>query len=130
MALDHLLAQMSAGHQEHSVNAVHPAMKLSASVLGASGMALLGSIILTAAYFSTFTSSKSAWMRDCRIQGSAKVAQAEPYALVIVLLRKVDGAGDAPPTWKIVDHFVLDRPGPWVFATTGSGNERFASRRL
>lgn len=64
---------------------------------------------------------------SCRIQGSAKVAQAEPYALVIVLLRKVDGAGDAPPTWKIVDHFVLDRPGPWVFATTGSGTFRVAA---
>ncbi len=62
----------------------------------------------------------------CRIQGSADSARANPNAIVVLLLRKADGVGDAHLAWKIVDHFVMDRPGPWVFAT-GPGTYRVAA---
>jgi pimeloyl-ACP methyl ester carboxylesterase len=55
-----------------------------------------------------------------------EIAQGPPHPIVILLLRKVDGAGDALGSWKIVDHFVLDHPGPWAFATD-SGTFRIAA---
>jgi pimeloyl-ACP methyl ester carboxylesterase len=95
-------------------------------LLSFAGMALVSSIVLTSCAYLAVPEQQQRLDATCQIRGSAEVAGAHPAAIVVVLLRKVDAAGDAAPTWKIVDHFVMDRPGPWVFATD-SGTFRVAA---
>jgi pimeloyl-ACP methyl ester carboxylesterase len=89
-------------------------------------IALFISIILTGCKFLNVSQQQQRLDAICRIQGIAEVAGAKPGAIVVLLLRQVDGAGDGLPEWKIVDHFVLDRPGPWAFAS-GPGTFRVAA---
>jgi pimeloyl-ACP methyl ester carboxylesterase len=92
----------------------------------AGGVAVLCSIVLASCALLHVPGQQRHLEAVCRIEGSVEVARAQPPAIVVMLLRKVDGAGNAPRTWKLVDHFVLEHPGPWVFATD-SGTFRVAA---
>lgn len=48
---------------------------------------------------------------------SGRVAADHPQAgnLVVVLFRHEDGPVSKPASWKLVDHFALEHPGPWFF---------------
>ena len=94
--------------------------------VSALSVALLVCIILTGCKFIGVSQQQQRLNSICRIQGSAEVAGGKSGAIVVVLLRKVDEAKDGLPAWKIVDHFVLDRPGPWAFASD-SGTFRVAA---
>jgi pimeloyl-ACP methyl ester carboxylesterase len=97
-----------------------------AAALSAAILALVSNILLASCAFLDVPEQQQRLAAACRIQGTVEVAGAQPQPIVIVLLRRVDGAGNTLPTWKIVDHFVLDHPGPWVFATD-SGTFRVAA---
>ena len=94
--------------------------------VAALNLAVASSIILTGCAFLGVPQQQRRLDATCRIQGSAEVAGAKQGAIVVLLLRKGDGTGEAPSTWKIVDHFVLERPGPWAFAS-GPGTFRVAA---
>ena len=94
--------------------------------VAALSMAVASSIILTACAFLGVPQQQRRLDATCRIQGSAEVAGAKQGAIVVLLLRKGDGTGEGPAAWKIVDHFVLERPGPWAFAS-GPGTFRVAA---
>jgi pimeloyl-ACP methyl ester carboxylesterase len=80
-------------------------------------IAILLSILLTSCAFLAVPQQQQRLQQICRIQGSAQLARAQPGAIVVLLLRQVVAALDGSPGWKIVDHFVLDHPGPWAFVT-------------
>lgn len=92
-------------------------MKARALLPGALGLALLGTVVLASCALLAVPGQQRRLDSTCRIQGSVELSGAQPSAIVVLLLRRIDAVGDAPPSWKIVDHFVLDQPGRWVFAT-------------
>jgi pimeloyl-ACP methyl ester carboxylesterase len=51
----------------------------------------------------------------CRIGGSVSAPQEAPSPLMVGLIRHNEGALDDPEKWDLVDHFVLDSPGRWMF---------------
>ncbi len=106
--------------------AVRPEMMPRVSALSLFIMAIVSSTIVASCVFLDVPEQQQRLAAAWRIQGTVQVAPAPPHAIVVLLLRKVDSAGDALPSWKIVDHFVLDRSGPWVFATD-SGTSRVAA---
>jgi pimeloyl-ACP methyl ester carboxylesterase len=55
--------------------------------------------------------------RFCKIDGSVSAEQQTPSPLLVGLVRHTGGALDDPKNWSLVDHFVLESPGRWMFRT-------------
>ncbi|MFL6566715.1 MAG: hypothetical protein ACJ8G5_17395, partial [Burkholderiales bacterium] len=63
----------------------------------------------------------------CLISGSVTSARTNPRPTVVVLFRQADDGTTGPESWKVVDHFVMEQPGRWVFGTTGPGRYAVAA---
>ena len=59
----------------------------------------------------------------CLISGSVATAKKNGSPIVVVLFRRDDKAEASGHPWQVVDHFVLDQPGRWIF---GAGEGRYA----
>ncbi|APV51517.1 hypothetical protein BWI17_18570 [Betaproteobacteria bacterium GR16-43] len=62
----------------------------------------------------------------CLIEGTVASARAESRPIVVLLAQRVPGASGPKPGWRLVDHFVLEQPGRWVFLAT-PGEYAFAA---
>jgi pimeloyl-ACP methyl ester carboxylesterase len=63
---------------------------------------------------------------NCVIEGNARSARADPRPIVVVLARRTEGDAASHTPWQIVDHFVLERPGHWMFIAA-AGNYGIAA---
>ena len=58
----------------------------------------------------------------CTIKGTARSLQSAERAIVVVLLRRKEGAEKTPGAWEVASHFVLERAGRFIFTVAaGSG---------
>lgn len=51
----------------------------------------------------------------CDLSGRVTADHPEAGNLVVVLFRHESGPVRKPASWKLVDHFALEHPGPWFF---------------
>jgi len=57
----------------------------------------------------------------CEMSGTVSAEGQEEAPLVVVLLRRAQVAeGGSRPSWRIVDHFVLEGAGPWQFRASAA----------
>ena len=59
----------------------------------------------------------------CTLNGTASATRAQAQSIVVVLLRRRTAVVSETADWQIVDHFILEQPGAWVFVT-GAGEYR------
>jgi pimeloyl-ACP methyl ester carboxylesterase len=58
----------------------------------------------------------------CTIKGTARSLHGPDRAVVVVLLRRKEGAEKSPGTWEIASHFVRERAGRFIFTVAaGTG---------
>ena len=78
---------------------------------------LLGSALLalTGCVFQEVRTQQSKMETFCRIEGSVSARQETPSPLLVGLVRHNGGSLDDRKNWSLVDHFVLESPGRWMF---------------
>ncbi len=62
----------------------------------------------------------------CTIEGSAKLVRAEERPIIVVLFHRDKDLKSSGAHWTIVDHYVLERPGRWIFVV-GEGSYHVAA---
>jgi pimeloyl-ACP methyl ester carboxylesterase len=72
-------------------------------------------LMLTACVFHDVRTQQSKMETFCRISGSVSARQDPPSPLLVGLVRHKGGALEDTKNWHLVDHFVLDVPGSWMF---------------
>jgi len=87
-------------------------------MFGASLRVWLGSVVvilLTGCVFQEVRTQQSKMETFCRIEGSVSARQETPSPLLVGLVRHNGGSLDDRKNWSLVDHFVLESPGRWMF---------------
>ena len=72
-------------------------------------------LLLTGCVFRDVRTQQSKMETYCRISGSVIAQQETTAPMLVGLLRHNGGVLDDPKNWSLVDHFVLESPGRWMF---------------
>ncbi|HET7910198.1 MAG TPA: alpha/beta fold hydrolase [Nitrospira sp.] len=80
-----------------------------------SRFALVAAVIATGCVFQDVRVQQSKLETFCKIDGSVSAAQETSSPLLVGLVRHDGGVLDDSRNWSLVDHFVLDAPGRWMF---------------
>lgn len=87
-------------------------------VLGCSLHVWIGIVVifhLTGCLFQDVRTQQAKLETFCKIDGSVSTGLATPSPLLVGLVRHNGGALDDRHNWSLVDHFVLESPGRWMF---------------
>ena len=71
--------------------------------------------VLAGCVFQDVRTQQSKMETFCRIGGSVSARQETPSPLLVGLVRHNGGALEDTQNWSLVDHFVLEAPGRWMF---------------
>ena len=74
------------------------------------------SYLLTGCDLLAFKEQKQKMKAFCLVRGSVKLETPGDGDLVVILFRHKGGPLEQKSNWSLVDHFLLEQPGPWVFA--------------
>ncbi len=72
-------------------------------------------LILTGCVFQEVRTQQSKMETFCRIDGSVSARQETPSPLLVGLVRHNGGVLEDQANWSLIDHFVLESPGRWMF---------------
>ena len=72
-------------------------------------------LALTGCVFQDVRTQQSKMETYCRITGSVNAGEQTSGPLLVGLVRHNSGVLDDPKHWSLVDHFVLESPGRWMF---------------
>lgn len=72
-------------------------------------------LLCTGCVFQDVRTQQSKLETFCRIDGSVSAEQVTPSPLLVGLVRHNGGAVEDLNNWSLVDHFVLESPGRWMF---------------
>ena len=78
-------------------------------------LTLVAAVIATGCVFQDVRVQQSKLETFCKIDGSVSAAQETSSPLLVGLVRHDGGVLDDSRNWSLVDHFVLDAPGRWMF---------------
>ena len=76
---------------------------------------IVAPLMLTGCVFQDVRTQQSKMEAFCRIEGLVSAQQETPSPLLVGLVRHNGGDLDAPKNWSLVDHFVRESPGRWMF---------------
>jgi pimeloyl-ACP methyl ester carboxylesterase len=77
--------------------------------------AILAVLIFTGCVFRDVRTQQAKLETFCRIDGSVSAEQETPGPLLVGLVRHNGGAYEDLSNWSLVDHFVLESAGRWMF---------------
>src|SRR5689334_7248247 len=72
-------------------------------------------LMLTGCVFRDVRTQQEKMETYCRISGTVTATQSPAAPLLVGLVRHNGGISDDPQNWSLVDHFVLESPGRWMF---------------
>jgi pimeloyl-ACP methyl ester carboxylesterase len=77
--------------------------------------AFSAALLLTGCLFQDVRSQQSKMETFCRISGSVTAEQDHARPILVGLVRHTGGALEERENWRLVDHFVLESSGRWMF---------------
>ena len=77
--------------------------------------AFSAALLLTGCLFQDVRSQQSKMETFCRISGSVTTEQDHARPNLVGLVRHTGGALEERENWHLVDHFVMESPGRWMF---------------
>lgn len=86
-------------------------------------IAIAAALLLGGCVFQDVRRQQAEMQATCVIAGTATNSGAQPRAIVVVLAGR---SQDSAQPWRVVDHFVLEKTGPWAFAAV-PGDYRVAA---
>jgi pimeloyl-ACP methyl ester carboxylesterase len=72
-------------------------------------------LLLTGCVFQEVRTQQTKMTALCRIDGSVSARQETPSPLLVGLVRHNGGILEDQENWSLIDHFVLESPGRWMF---------------
>src|SRR6478609_4923268 len=72
-------------------------------------------LLMTGCVFQEVRTQQSKLAAFCRIDGSVSARQETPNPLLVGLVRHNGGVLEDQENWSLIDHFVLESPGRWIF---------------
>ena len=72
-------------------------------------------LLMTGCVFQEVRTQQSKLAAFCRIDGSVSARQETPSPLLVGLVRHNGGVLEDQQNWSLIDHFVLESPGRWIF---------------
>ena len=84
---------------------------------GISWACVVAVLLFTGCVFQEVRTQQARLEKFCKIDGSVSAEQQTPSPLLVGLVRHTGGALDDPKNWSLVDHFILESPGRWMFRT-------------
>jgi pimeloyl-ACP methyl ester carboxylesterase len=72
-------------------------------------------LLMTGCVFHEVRTQQSKLAAFCRIDGSVSARQETPNPLLVGLVRHNGGVLEDQENWSLIDHFVLESPGRWMF---------------
>ncbi|MDF2458762.1 MAG: hypothetical protein K0S79_1178 [Nitrospira sp.] len=80
-----------------------------------SWLSVVGIFSLTGCVFHDVRTQQSKMETFCRIGGSVTTEHDQARPILVGLVRHAGGALEEPQNWHLVDHFVLESSGRWMF---------------